>query len=299
MTATASPWAWHAHPDVWAVMGALLVGYVVARRHWAPEPAELQVQRRKAVWFGLGLFALEVAADWPIHDIGERFLLSAHMLQHLIMTFVVPPLLLLGLPAAVLRGLLQPRFVHWSFTRLARPLPAALLFNAVVAVSHWPAMVDLALRHQPVHFAVHVVLLTTATLMWFPVLNRLPEYPSIGDPGRMVYLFLQSIIPTVPASFLTFGDSALYHFYEKLPRIWGMDVIEDQQLAGGIMKVVGGGLLWVIIAVMFFRWYARTEREKAGVLTWADVERELHETPAPSTPSGTAPPQPPAQPQPR
>ena len=57
MTAAASPWAWHAHPDVWAVMGALLVGYVVARRHWAPAPGELQVQRRKAVWFGLGLLA--------------------------------------------------------------------------------------------------------------------------------------------------------------------------------------------------------------------------------------------------
>ncbi len=299
MTAAPSPWAWHAHPDVWAVMGALLVGYVVARRHWAPAPDELQVQRRKAVWFGLGLLSLEIAADWPIHDISERFLLSAHMLQHLIMTFVAPALLLLGLPAAVLRGLLRPRFVHWSFTRLARPLPAALLFNVVVAVSHWPALVDLALRHEPVHFGVHVVQVTTATLMWFPALNRLPEYPSIGDPGRMVYLFLQSVIPTVPASFLTFGDSALYHFYEKLPRIWGIDIIEDQQLAGGIMKVLGGGLLWVIIAVMFFRWYSRTEREKAGVLTWADVERQLHETPPPTTPSGTVPPPPPAQPQPR
>jgi putative membrane protein len=260
-------------------MGALLVGYVVARRHWAPAPDELRVQRRKAVWFALGLLALEAAADWPIHDISERYLLSVHMLQHLIMTFVAPPLLLLGLPAAVLRGLLRPRFVHWCFTRLARPLPAALLFNTVVAVSHWPSLVDYVLPREPAHFTVHVVLFTTATLMWFPVLNRLPEYPSIGDPGRMVYLFLQSVIPTVPASFLTFGDSALYHYYEKVPRIWGVSVIEDQQMAGGIMKVVGGGLLWVIIAVMFFRWYARTEREKAGVLTWADVERQLRDVP--------------------
>jgi putative membrane protein len=148
---------------------------------------------------------------------------------------------------------------------------------------------------------VHVMLFVTATLMWFPVINRLPEYPSIGDPARMVYLFLQSVIPTVPASFLTFGDSALYHFYEKVPRIWGVSVIEDQQMAGAIMKVVGGGLLWVIIAVTFFRWYARTEREKAGLLTWADVERQLHETPPPAavTPSGTATPPPPVQPRPR
>jgi putative membrane protein len=288
VTAAPSPWAWHAHPDVWAVLGALLIGYVVARRHWAPAPDELPVQRRKAVWFGLGFVLLVVAAGWPLHDISERYLLSAHMFQHLLITFVVPPLMLLGLPAAVLRGLLRPRFVHWSFTRLARPLPAAVLFNVVVAVSHWPALVDLALRHEPVHFVVHVILFTTATLMWFPALNRLPEYPMIGDPGRMVYLFLQSVIPTVPASFLTFGDSPLYHFYADAPRVFDISVVGDQQLAGGVMKVVGGGILWAIIAVMFFRWNLRTEREKAGVLTWADVERQLHEVPPPPTPSGTA-----------
>ena len=288
MTLAASPWAWHAHPDVWAVLGALLVGYVVARRHWAPAADEVQVQRRKAVWFGFGFVLLVVAADWPLHDISERYLLSAHMVQHLLMTFVVPPLLLLGLPAAVLRGLLRPRLVHWSFTRLARPLPAAVIFNVVVAVSHWPPLVDLALRREPVHFGVHAVLFTTATLMWFPVLNRLPEYPMITDPARMVYLFLQSIIPTVPASFLTFGDSPLYHFYADAPRVFDISVVADQQLAGGVMKVVGGGLLWGIIAVMFFRWSLRTERDQSDVLTWADVERQLEAAPPPPTPTGTS-----------
>jgi putative membrane protein len=263
-------------------MGALLIGYVMARRHWAPAFDELKVQRRKAVWFALGLVALEVAADWPVHDISERYLLSVHMLQHLIISFVAPPLLLLGLPAAVLRGLLRPRFVHWTFTRLARPLPAALLFNAFVAVSHYPPLVDTALRHEPIHFGVHVVLFVTAALMWFPVINRVPDYPSISDPARMVYLFLQSIIPTVPAAFLTFGDKPLYQFYAKAARPFDISLIGDQQLAGGIMKVLGGGLLWGIIAAMFFRWYARNEREQAGVLTWADVERELHEVPPPA-----------------
>lgn len=280
MTTTASPWAWHAHPDVWVVLGALLVGYVVARRHWTPDPGELG-QRRKTVWFGLGFAALLVASGWPVHDISERYLLSAHMLQHLIMTFVAPPLLLLGLPTPVLRGLLRPRFVHWAFSRLARPLPAALLFNVVVAISHWPSLVDLALRNEPVHFTVHVALFSSAILMWFSVLNRLPEYPSLGDPGRMVYLFLQSIIPTVPASFLTFGDAPMYRFYADAPRPFDISALSDQQLAGGIMKVLGGGLLWAIIAVMFFRWSMRTERERTNVLTWADVERELRETPPP------------------
>ena len=206
------------------------------------------------------------------------------MLQHLIMTFVAPPLLLLGLPAAVLRGLLRPRFVHWAFTRLARPAARRRCSSTWWSpCSHWPAARrPRACATSRCTSACTPCCSRTAVLMWFPVLNRLPEYPSIGDPGRMVYLFLQSVIPTVPASFLTFGDSPLYHFYAKLPRIWGISLIEDQQLAGGIMKVVGGGLLWVIIAVMFFRWYSRTERETHGdVLTWADVERELEQHPRP------------------
>jgi putative membrane protein len=288
--ATASPWAWHAHPDVWAVMGALVIGYIVARRRWVP-PGN-PVAKRQIVFFTLGMLALEAGADWPIHDIAEKYLLSVHMLQHLLFTFVAPPLLLLALPPEVLAGLLRPRSLHWSFTRLARPLPAAILFNTVVAVSHWPALMDFVLRHEAAHFTVHLVLVTSATLMWFPVLNRLPGYPSLGDPGRMVYLFLQSVLPTVPASFLTLGDTPLYHFYAQAPRVFDVSALADQQVAGAIMKIVAGGMLWGIITVMFFRWYRSTERDQGDVLTWADVERELADAPPPPTPSGTGSPPP-------
>ena len=95
--------------------------------------------------------------------------------------------------------------------------------------------------------------------------------------------FLQSILPTVPASFLTFGTTPLYHFYEHVPRLWGLSAITDQQIAGVIMKVIGGLYLWLVIVVVFFRWYSR-EEEGGGspardpdVLTWDQVERELNQ----------------------
>jgi putative membrane protein len=275
MTGVVNPWAWHAHPDVWAVLLGVVIAYRFGIRRY---PAT----RRQVTWFAFGMVALAFGAGWPVHDIAERYLLSVHMLQHLLFTLVAPPLLLLGLPAPLIHRLLRPRFVGWAFTRLARPLLAALAFNTVIVISHWPDLVDFALRVEVAHFAVHLVLFATAVLMWFPVISRLPEYPSLGDPARMLYLFLQSVVPTVPASFLTFGDSPMYDTYANAPRPFDISAVGDQQMAGAVMKVIGGFLLWGIIVTIFFRWYSRTERDAHGdVLTWDDVERELKQTPAP------------------
>ena len=91
----------------------------------------------------------------------------------------------------------------------------------------------------------------------------------------MVYLFMQTIIPTVPASFLTFGRKLLYPIYGEFPRLWGANALTDQQISGLIMKIGAGMYLWAIIAVIFFSWYAREERKPRDVLLWEDVEREL------------------------
>lgn len=283
-----TPWEWHAHPDVWTLIIVIVAAYTYAFRRLGPrvvEPGVPVVTRRQVATLATGVVLLWIAADYPMHDIGGNFLMSVHMLQHLMFTLVVPGILLAGTPAWLLRHtLVRPRVVYAVVRRLARPLPAAILFNTVTAVTHWPALVNLSLREHPVHFVVHAVMFTTALLMWLPVLNRLPELPSMSYPLRMLYLFLQSVLPTVPASFLTFAEKPVYRFYETVPRIWGMDVIEDQQLAGAFMKVIGGTILWGVIVTMFFRWYRQSERDKGDELTWDDVERELERT-APARPS--------------
>ena len=282
-----TPWEWHAHPDVWTLIVVIVAAYTYAFRRLGPrlvEPGVPVVTRRQVATLATGIVLLWIAADYPMHDIGGNFLMSVHMLQHLMFTLVVPGILLAGTPAWLLRHtLVRPRAVYAVVRRLARPLPAAILFNTVTAVTHWPALVNLSLREHPVHFVVHAVMFTSALLMWLPVLNRLPELPSMSYPLRMLYLFLQSVLPTVPASFLTFAEKPVYRFYESVPRIWGMDVIEDQQLAGAFMKVIGGAILWGVIVTMFFRWYRQSERDKGDELTWDDVERELERT-APARP---------------
>jgi putative membrane protein len=153
---------------------------------------------------------------------------------------------------------------------------ALLLFNAVLLFTHWPAVVEASVGSEWLHFGLHVLLVASATVMWWPVMSPLPEMPPLSAPGQMVYLFLQSLTPTIPASFLTFGDHLLYPVYGTFPRIWGIDALSDQLLAGLIMKLIGGLILWGFIAVIFFRWHAQ-ERAQDGwdPTALAGVEREI------------------------
>lgn len=274
-----SPWTWHAHPEAWALVAVLAVAYAAAARRLGPRrvgPGERPVTRAQASLFAAGLASLWLGADWPIHDLAEDFLLSAHMVQHTLFTLAAVPLLFLGTPPWMLRALLPPPVLR-ALRAVGRPLPALLLFNGVLVFSHWPVVVNGALRSEPAHFGVHVLLFASAVVMWTPVLSPLLELPALSYPGRMLFLFLQSLVPTVPASFLTFGNSPLYSFYEHVPRIWGLSALDDQQIAGLVMKIVGGLILWTAIAVLFFKWFSMERRtEGLDALEWRDVDRALN-----------------------
>jgi len=314
---------WHPHLDVWALLGGVLAAYLLAVRFGrARHPAQAAGQgqghatsRKQVVLFCWGVAVLWLASDWPVHDLGEGYLYSFHMVQHLLFTLVAAPLLLLGTPAWLGRrvlgirpgsrsgpagapdGAVQPMTVASPTRRLqvvrwmARPVPGLIQFNLVLVLSHWPAVVEATLLHHSLHFVAHAVLLVSALLMWMPVASTIPEVPRARPPTQMLYMFLQTVIPTVPASFLTFGAKPLYRIYETFPRLWGVPALTDQQVAGLIMKIGAGFYLWTIIAVVFFRWYEREEGQADSgpeppsepaeppddVLLWADVERELRQ----------------------
>lgn len=253
---------WEPHPDVWMVIGLLVAVYATAVVRLGPVDAPLgarAVSRFQAVCFGAGILALLVGSDYPVHDLGEGYLYSVHMVQHLLYTMVAAPLLLLGIPAWMARRAVGRPAALRSVRFLTRFFPATILFNAVVVILHTPAMVDASLRFGLVHFALHALLLGSALIVWMPLLSPLPEVPRFAPPLGMLFLFMQSVLPTVPASFLTFGDHPLYRFYEGLPRLWGISALDDMRIAGLIMKIAGGLVLWIIIAIVFFRWYSEEE----------------------------------------
>ncbi len=273
-----SPWAWHPHPDVWLLVVVLGGGYIFALRRLGPRhvPAgDRPATGAQKVAFGAGLLTLWLGADWPLHDLGEGYLYSVHMAQHLLFTLVAPPLLLLGTPAWLARALLRPPRLFAVVSRLARPVPALIAFNALIVVTHWPVFVDFTLRSEVSHFAAHAAIFVSALLMWCPVTAPLPELRPLSPPAQMLYLFLTSIVPTVPASFLVFAERPIYRFYETVPRLWGLSAGEDQRIGGLLMKLGGGVLLWAIIAVIFFRWHAEEESNDRSARRWRALEREL------------------------
>lgn len=267
-----SPFQWHPHPDVWLMVVVLVGGYITALRYWAPEGSPPVSASRKLSFF-LGAGILWIGADWPMHDLSEGVLFSAHMVQHLVFSLVAPPLLLLGLPPWLLRRLISPRPIEWVVRRLARPVPALLIFNAAVVLVHWPAAINLQVSSEIAHFGIHVVFVSSALLMWWPVIEPLPELGSMNPLAKMFYLFLQSIVPTVPASFLTFATTPLFDSYAGG---LGMSPVTDQMVAGLIMKLGGGLLLWSVIAFIFFRWHGQEEKPRELTeMPWEDFEREL------------------------
>lgn len=267
--------AWHVHLDVFLLFGSIVAAYVVAVRRHARATGEAPARRRTRLFLA-GIGVLVLGAGWPIHDLAERYLYFAHMTQHLLFSLVAPPLLIAGMPPWMLRDLLRNRTIARVFRFLTRPLVALLLFNGVLLFTHWPAVVAASVGSEWIHFGLHVLLVASALVMWWPVMSPLPELPALSAPGQMVYLFLQSLTPTIPASFLTFGDHLLYPVYGTFPRIWGIDALTDQLLAGLIMKLIGGLILWGFIAVIFFRWHEQ-ERAQDGwdPTALAGVEREL------------------------
>ena len=250
------------HPDVLLVVGLIAVGYVTALTRLGPELAPAGAAPAttfQKTCFALGVFAVYLASSWPIHDLAEGYQYSIHMVQHLTYTMVAAPLLLLGTPAWLARFLLRPRWLLRTVRAFSRFLPAIVTFNVVIVVTHWPAFVDLTLRSAVVHFLAHAVLLLSAFVIWMPILSPLPEIPRLSPISRLVFLFLQTVVPTVPASFLTFGHHPLYRRYETLPKVWEISALDDQLIAGLVMKIGAGLLLSALIAVIFFRWVATDE----------------------------------------
>jgi putative membrane protein len=287
-------WRWQPHPEVWLLVGGVILLAIYARRVVGPKvvPAGTPViSRSQLAWLGLGVVLLWFASDWPMHDIAEEYLFSVHMTQHMLLTFAVPPVFLLATPEWLARLVLGHGRVKRAFYKIARPVPAAVAFNALQLLTHWPGVVNTSVENALVHYVVHAALVSTAFLLWIPVCGPLPEL-RISYPAQMLYLFVTSIVPTVPAAWLTFAEGSVYSAYDIPQRLGDISVTTDQQAAGLIMKLVGGGFLWLIITIRFFQWaskFSDTDKavDQAGPvhdLTWADVEREFEKHPPPPDP---------------
>ncbi|MFT7476328.1 MAG: putative membrane protein [Verrucomicrobiales bacterium] len=282
MLAAIDPWSWRPHPEVWLLLAAIIGLGLYATRVIGPKVVREGevVSARQKRFFVLGVVVFALAADWPMHDIAEEYLYSVHMLQHLLITFFIPILFLQATPEWLARLILGGGDQERTWVgKLAKPIVAGIIFNALAALTHWNGIVQLSFDSGPFHYSIHLVMFTAALLMWLPVLGPLPEL-RLSPPAQMIYLFLMSIIPTIPAGWLTFADNPVYPAYDTVERLWDIGVVADQQAAGFVMKIFGGFFLWGLIAARFFRWAADEraqdmERPVVKPLTFDDVADEF------------------------
>ena len=251
----ANPWRFQLHLEVWILIAAVIAAYIYAVRVIGPRAlpkGAVVVSRKNTYAFVVGIGLLWFATDWPTHDIAEEYLYSVHMVQHFVLSYFVPPLALLATPTWLFRLIVGQGRVKRAVDWLARPVIAGVIYNLVVIISHIPDVVNRSVSNGPLHYAVHVLLIVSSLLMWMCVCGPDPEY-RVGYMGKMLYLFLMSVVPTVPAAWLTFADDPVYRHYNTPVRVWGIDVISDQQAAGGIMKLGGAIFLWSIIIFIWFK----------------------------------------------
>lgn len=240
------------HPSTVIGIAALAALYAwrVGREH--RKPTRLQVMS-----FAGGLVAMFFSLNGPLHDLSDDFLFSAHMVQHLTLTFIVAPLLLIGTPGWMLRPTLRVPAIAAIARWLTRPAIAFVLFNVAIAGWHLPPLYNIAMAYHPIHIVEHLTFMATAVIMWWPLLSPLPELPRLAYPGQMLYCFLMSIPMSVVAICISLANHVLYPAYEAAPRIWGILPLQDQMIGGLIMWIPGGLFFYGVMTVVFFKWAAR------------------------------------------
>ena len=137
----------------------------------------------------------------------------------------------------------------------SKPVVAFFLFNSVMVGMHWTNVVNLMVTNTVFHFFVHSIMLLISLNMWIPVIGFNDEIKSLSQAGKIGYMFLQSLLPTIPASFLTFGTEPIYSAYLLRENIFNVSIVNDQTLAGLVLKLGGGVIIWLTILIIWLNWY--------------------------------------------
>ncbi|MES2123626.1 MAG: cytochrome c oxidase assembly protein [Gemmatimonadota bacterium] len=256
-SATGLPWSWswQWYPGVHLLLLLIGAGWWLLGRaqEWRVRPTR---------WFVIGWIGLLVTLDWPIGKLGAGYLASVHTLQFLVLTLVVAPSLLRGIPVEGWDRLAPDGSRAWKvLSFFARALPGLLAYNILVVATHFPSVVDGAMTSQLGSMVIDLSWLLAGMLLWWPILAP-ARFVRLGVFGKMAYLFGATVVPTIPAMMMVFSDWPLYRLYELAPRVSAhFTANQDIQLAGLTMKLLGDLPIWVATAVIFYRGTAQRRGE--------------------------------------
>ena len=241
------PYEWALDFEAFGLVPAVAIAYALVLRRY---PAE----RWRIVCFAAGLALVLAVFVTPLHHLALHYLLSAHLLQNVVLAEWAPALCVLGLPA----GLTLPR----PLKNLTHPLVALPLWLGTYFAWHVPAAYDAALRHQTSLIHVeHACYFAAGLLFWWPALQNEPHRLSGGS--RAAYLFAAFVLASPLGLLLALIPRAVYHFYVHAPRLWGLSPLADQQIGGAAMALEQATVLFAACTYYFLRFLGGDERAEA------------------------------------
>jgi putative membrane protein len=250
-------WVWE--PSVVFGLALLAAAYLVVtntlrqRYAWGP-PAP----RVRQAAFLMGCLVMFLALCSPLDSLGDEALFSAHMVQHMLLIFVVPPLWLIGLPDWLVERLYSSRAARWILS----PVIAGVIFASILLVWHIPALYDAALANEDLHIIEHLMFIGSAVIGWSPALLG-GRVKRVSAPVRIVYLFFASLPFTGLGIFFTFADRSFYPFYSDAQMPWGLNPVTDQQLGGLLMWLPGGIVFLAALLITLGKMLSNAESSEA------------------------------------
>jgi cytochrome c oxidase assembly factor CtaG len=271
IAASSHPFDWHLHLFWLLVFPALVALYLWVTRDAGPYRASV----RQRLLFVLGVVVLAGAVTWPLADLAVHWLLMALVLQRLLLTLAVPPLLVLGTPRVLLARLTRPAAVDAVLRVAVQPIPAVVIVTVVAVATLTTGAVDLAARSDAARVVLEMLVLASGFVLWAPVLTELPGAPQLSALARGGYLIVQSIVPSFLSIVWIFARHSLYPAYSHSGKVAGLTPLLDQQLAGFLAKLSTIAVLWTVAFVIMTRASTADLAGQDEPLLWSDVQREI------------------------
>ncbi len=250
-------WYW----DPWTLLSlaaSSLIYLFLVRFRW----------NRRTLLFLCGEGVLFLALVSPIASIGENYLFSVHMIQHLLLTLVAAPLLILSLPPQISAYFLRWKPLRNFVKKISQPLVAWSLGTLSLWILHLPSLYESALQHRGIHALQHLGFVIGATIFWFPLLEPVERF-RLSGPQALLYLFGACALDSLLAILLTFAPGPLYPFYWKdrdplgaltlIRQFWGLAPEVDQQAGGALMWTLGGLALLIAFIGVLARWFSKAK----------------------------------------
>ena len=251
---------WLPDPAVLAPIALLVFVYVRRFRAARREENGRGAGPLQALAFSGGILALVTAVASPIDGLGEDYLFSAHMVQHVLLGDIAPLLLLLGLSRVIMRPVTRRAVsVERRLGRFASPWTGLVLWLSLMYLWHVPALYDAALENPLVHFVEHISFFTAGVCVWWPLIQPVPMRHRLEGFQTVAYIGSAKFGLAALGLYLTWSSSVFYPYYESLPRIWGLSPIADQNAGGAIMMVEQSITFVLALAVLFSRMLTQSE----------------------------------------